>query len=251
MVALSPAKMQRLQLADPRFAPRRAAEVRLPRPLTADEYAEARAWERHRRHHAVQNSFLTGTVTELIEVSRADYTAHANSTSEVSLIAGPNLQPTMPAGFLSGIKGYGKTCMLIMEGVVSTTGTPTIIFTIRTSSTQGTATVNGTTLGVTAAITTQNGLSNDYWRLEWSFTVGTPGQGTNNATLIGSGYTMSPQGWASPFIYPIEPSTPDTATWTATIDAALTQYINVTGTWSAASASNTITCKRMMFLGLN
>lgn len=241
---------QRLAL-DPRFAGRPAARVRLPRPLTADEWAEATAWERHRRHHNVVNTFITGTVTELIEVNRADYTAHANSTSEVSIIAGPNLQPTLPAGILSGIKGYGKTFRLEMEGVVSTTGTPTIIFTIRASSTQGTGTVSGTQLGVTAAITSQSGLANDWWKLQWDFTVATPGQGTNNATLIASGYTMSPQGWASPFVYPIEPTTPDTATWTATIDAALTQYLNVTATWSAASASNTITAKRMKFYGMN
>ncbi len=58
-------------------------------------------------------------------------------------------------------------------------------------------------------------------------------------------------GFASPFTYAIEPTTPDTATWTAVIDASLTYYLNVSVTWGTSSSSNTITLKQLLLYGLN
>ncbi len=67
----------------------------------------------------------------------------------------------------------------------------------------------------------------------------------------GSGKVSSPVGFASPFSYDIEPTTPATATWTCTIDNSLAQYLNLTLTWSASSSSNTCTLKQMLLHGLN
>ncbi len=82
-------------------------------------------------------------------------------------------------------------------------------------------------------------------------TCRTVGTGTGNSTLSGAGYVQSPGGFASPFVYPLEPTTPDTATWTQTFDNSLTYFINLSVTWSASSASNTITCKALRMYGWN
>lgn len=200
---------------------------------------------------AVRNGGLTQTYSELVYTNRADHTAVSNSAAEASLIAGPNEQPVIPALYFDGTKGYGRSVTLQASGVLGTTSTPTIIFQVRFGTTAGSSYLSGTSVGVSAAITTGSGVSNKWWFLQLDLTCNTPGIGTGNTTLSGAGYVMSPGGFASPFIYPLEPTTPDTATWTATMDAAVTQYVNLSVTWSAASASNTITCKSLKLFGWN
>lgn len=193
---------------------------------------------------------LTGTYSELIYSNRADHTTLASFTSEASLIAGNNEQPVIPALYFDGTKGFGRTISIIARGVVSSTATPTYIFQVRSSTTAGSSTLSGASLGVTAAITTGSGISNKAWELRLDLTCYTPGIGSNNCTLSGAGYVFS-AGFASPFMYPLEPTTPDTATWTQTIDGSLTQYLNLSVTCGASSASNTITCKQLLVVGWN
>ncbi len=104
---------------------------------------------------------------------------------------------------------------------------------------------------MTAAITTASGVSNQLWFLKLDLTCFTPGIGSTNCTLSGGGYVMSPGGFASPFVYAIEPTTPDTATWTSTIDGSLTQYLNLSVTWSSSSSSNTIRVKNLRAFAWN
>lgn len=224
-------------------------------PLDARRHRERLALERaalvREREDAIQNSFVTGTVVETLWTNAADGTAHANSTSEVSLLTGLNDQPVLPALFFHNKVGRQRLVSLLARGVFSTTGTPTLIFQVRLGETAGASFVSGTSVGVSAAITTGSGVSNKWWELRLDLMCRTPGIGANNTTLAGSGYVKSPTGFASPFLYPLEPTTPDTATWTATINNAVTQYLNVSATWSAASASNTITMKECYFSGNN
>ncbi len=56
---------------------------------------------------------------------------------------------------------------------------------------------------------------------------------------------------SSTFEYDLEPTTPPTATWTATIDNSLMQFVNVSATWSSMSMSNTITMKQLTMWGFN
>jgi hypothetical protein len=199
-----------------------------------------------------QCSGTMGTWAECFFANTADYTAIASFTTETSLLSGTNNQPTIPALFFNqGGRGFGRAVTLRGKGVLSTTGTPTYLLTIRFGTTSGPSYISGTAVGVTAAITTASGVTNKWFEFQLDLICTVCGIGTGNTTLAGSGYWKSPGGFASPFIYPIEPTTPDTATWTATIDSSATQYVNISVTSSASSASNTLTLKQLLAFGWN
>ncbi len=222
-------------------------------PLNGHQFIDRAAVQAARdlRDTDPQMSGTTGTWAELMYVNGADFTAFNTSASEGTLLSGQNEQPTIPSNFWFNKQGLRRTIILEAMGVLGTTSTPTIVFQVRMSSTAGSATLSGVSLGVSAAITTASGVSNKWWRLKLALVCTVVGQGTNNATLAGAGEVVSPGGFASPFIYPLEPTTPDTATWTATFDNSLQQYANLSATWGTSSASNTITCKQLMLWGLN
>ncbi len=215
-----------------------------------DARAIAHARRTRTRAHDLRCSGVTGTYTEVLFSNRADHTASHTTAVEASLLAGTNLQPWIPAMFFDS-QHAGRSLLLEASGVLSTTGTPTIIFQVRFGTTIGSAYLSGTSVGVTAAITTQNGVTNKYWNLLLRLTCTIPGSGTGACTLSGAGKVESPTGFASPFVYPVEPTTPDTGTWTAAMDNSLAQHINLSATWSASSASNTITCKQIWLWSLN
>lgn len=238
----------------PRSIPRRWFDVgRLsPSPAdglsaleTLDYLALQKAHRLKRQLDDVRATGITATYCETFFCNEADHTAHSNSTSEVSLIAGTNKQPVIPANHFLQQGAQFRGLSFLARGVLSTTSTPTIIFQLRAGETAGSSFLSGTSIGVSAAITTASGITNKWWELRLDLIATVRGIGTGNTTLSGSGYVTSPGGFASPFIYPLEPTTPDTATWTATINGGVTQYINLSATWSAASASNTITCKQL------
>lgn len=184
--------------------------------------------------------------SELLFANMADGTAFNNSAAEGSLLTGINDQPVLPAFLFESQKGYGKTLTIKAEGVLGTTSTPTIVFQVRLGTTAGAAFLSGTSVGVSAAITTTSTVTNVWWGLELDLTVRTPGIGTGNATLSGAGKVWSPAGFATPFVYPLEPTTPNTATWTATLDGGLNQYLNISTTWGTQNSLNTITLKKLM-----
>lgn len=189
---------------------------------------------------------LTQTYDETFFVNEADHTAHSGSASEVSLLAGTNKQPVIPANWFLQGGGHFRGISILARGVLSTTSTPTIIFQVRLGETAGSSFLSGSSLAVSATITTASGVTNKWWELRLDLICTVRGIGTGNATLAGAGYVTSPGGFASPFTYALEPTTPDTATWTQTFNAAVTQYVNLSATWSASSASNTITCKQLI-----
>jgi len=217
-----------------------------------DLLALQRARQIERRRDWLKCSGYTGTWSELMFVNKSDYTAYASSSTEGSLLAGGgNEQPIIPATFWLGKPGTLRTISLLARGVLSTTSTPTIIFQVRIGSTSGSSFLSGTSVGVSAAITTQSGVSNKWWELRLDLVCTITGIGTGNTTLAGAGVVKSPGGFASPFTYALEPTTPDTATWTATVDGSVTNYCNLSATFSASSSSNTCTCKQLFMAGLN
>lgn len=195
-------------------------------------------------------SMTSGTVAELMSPSGtgADFTALASFTSEASLLGGLNLQPTVPGNYFDK---PGKVVEFRASGVLSSTGTPTYTFFVRASSTQGSSTLSGAILGQSVAITTGSGVSTQLWDLWLRVVCKTLGQGSGNTTLVCWGLVSSPGGFASPFAYALEPTTPPTATWTQTADGAVNNYLNLSVSCSASSASNTITCKWMGLTGWN
>lgn len=198
----------------------------------------------HDQQHVNQCTGLTPTYSEVFFRNKGDFTAVNTTASEASLLAGQNQQPTIPAQFFEQLPF--RAVSFTARGVLSTTSTPTIIFQARLGTTVGSSTLSGTSCGVTAAITTASGVTNKYWELRLDLICTVAGQGSTNATLAGAGYVMSPGGFASPFVYALEPTTPDTATWTMTIDDSVSQYFNLSVTWGTSSASNTITCKQLL-----
>lgn len=224
---------------------------RVPRHEAVDCLAVRAAQRLQERDAAIRCSGTTGTWTECIFANRADYSAVSNVSSETSLLSGTNEQPAIPALFWDGNKAWGRAISLVARGVLSTTGTPTLTFQIRLGTTVGATYLSGTSVGVSTAITTQSGVTNKQWEVRFDLACYTPGQGSGNTTLSGAGYVKSSGGFASPYEYFLQPTTPDTATWTATIDNSVSQYVNLSVTWSAASSSNTITCKQLFVFGNN
>lgn len=216
-----------------------------------DLAAEHAAADLAERLAAIRCGGVTQTFTEVLYQNRADFTAFANSSSEGSLLTNSvGDQPILPAPYFAQRERRG--ILIEAMGVLSTTSTPTLTFQVRLGTTQGASFLSGTSVGVSKAITTASGISNQMWRLRLQLTCNTPGLGTGLCTLSGAGTVWSGGGFGSaPFENVLEPTTPDTATWTSTIDAALTQYVNLSATWSAASSSNTITCKNLTVYGLN
>lgn len=210
----------------------------------ADLYAQYRA-KRLQRLDPVATG-ISGTYNEAFYTNRADFTALASSSAEGSLLVNtPDLLPIIPANHFLQAGTAGRGISILARGTFGTTSTPTLIFQVRLGETAGAAFLTGTSVGISSAITTASGVSNKYWELRLDLICTVQGQGTNKATIAGAGYVMSPSGFGTPFIYPLEPTTPDTATWTATFNAGVTQYINLSATWSASSSSNTITCKTL------
>lgn len=208
-----------------------------------DAVAQRRAAALHNSRD-IQNTGLSTGYRETIYQNRADFTAFNTSNAEGSIITSTvGDQPIIPAQTFH--QHERRSIIIEADGIIGTTSTPTIIFQVRLGTTAGGAYLSGTSVGVTAAITTSSGVSNKLWRLRLRLTCNTPGIGTGNCTLSGAGTVWSGGGFASPFEYAIQPTTPDTATWTSVIDASLTQYVNLSVTWSSSSASNTITTKNL------
>lgn len=223
-------------------------------PCTVDDLALEHALRLARREERRQCGI--GSWSECLWASvpmatSAGYTALASFTSEASLIAGSAEQPYLAPFYFDGQGAQRKTLSFLARGVLSSTGTPTYTFQVRLGSTIGSTQLGGSSLGVSAAITTASGVTNKWWELKLDIICYTPGQGSGATTLICAGYVASPGGFASPFVYALEPTTPDTATWTQTIDNSVTQYFNLSVTCSASSASNTIQCKQAYLLGFN
>lgn len=225
--------------------------MRLHNYQALDLLAIQAAQRLHDREHSRVCSGLTGTWSEIFFANRADFTTLSSFTTEASLLAGGgNELPTIPALFFANKAGDRRAIKILARGVFSVTGTPTYLWTVRLGTTAGSTFLSGTQVGCTAAATAGSGVTNQLWQLELDLICTTPGSGSGNTTLSGAGMVFS-GGLASPFMYPIEPTTPPTATWTATIDNSLTQYINISATCSASSSSNTITCKQLLVAGLN
>ena len=176
-------------------------------------------------------------------------TALANSSSETSLLTGSKSQPVLSRPFFDLLTGRGVS--FEGNGILSTTSTPTITFKFYLNTTQGIATLGGTTIGATAAITTASGVSNKLWGFKLDCAVSVPGDGSSNATLYSSGFVWSPAGFASPYMYAITPGAGDSATVTATLDGSQPQFFNMSGTWSAMSSSDTITLEQFKMTGWN
>jgi hypothetical protein len=188
------------------------------------------------------------TWSEIFWANPADATAIASFTSEKSLLTGLVDQPSLPALFWQGPKAASRVVRLIARGVLSSSAIPTYTFQWRLNTTAGVTNLAGASVGVSIAITTQSGVTNSLWESTLDILCKTPGIGTGNATLTCAGTVSSWTGFAAPYTYELEPTTPPTATWTQTVDGSLQEFINLSVTSSASNASNTLQLKQLFAL---
>lgn len=176
-----------------------------------------------------------------------EYTEKASFTSEVSLLTGVALQPFIPRHHFDGPEKAGRSFRIRAAGLLGCTGTPTLTFQLRLGTVVDPTDLTGASIGVTKAITLQNGVTSKPFSIDFDMNVSIPGQGAGGTTFIGFGWVDSPEGFASPFKYAFEPTTPDTTTWTFTRDATLDYYLNLSVTSSASNAANKVKVKLLKF----
>lgn len=158
--------------------------------------------------------------------------AYNTSTTITDVSAAPQL--VLPANFMYP----GQSFRLTAFGVFSTTATPTLRLGFYYGG------VAGVALADTGAITTGSGVANVPWRLELTSTVRTVGA---TGTIISQGFCDFGTTVAAVTHLPL----PNTALATVTIDTTAAKALTVGATWSASSASNTLTCHQFLVEAMN
>jgi hypothetical protein len=195
-------------------------------------------------------SFLTGTNTELIYSSTGAGAAYNTSVTQTLLNANSTtmVQAHIPPDFwLPTNTSIGRGIRIVARGLISTTtGPPTFTFNVYLGASGATTTQ---ILGA-PAITTVASVTNVYWELQGDFILTAIGKAGTNSSGAGYGTVVSPAGFASPFTYALFGGAAQPGT-IANVDTSITNYINVMGTWSASSASNSVTLEQLLVFGLN
>lgn len=160
---------------------------------------------------------------ELIAYATQDATAVANTTTEAIIV--PNV--TMPANYMQD----SRALRLIAYGKLSTTGTPTMTWALRWGG------VTGTLLATSEAITMGSGVTNVNWTIELDIQTRANGA-TGTLLAMGKLHVHTAAGTVLSNIIGVSGfDAPSGVTSDLTADTALA----LTGDWSAASASNTLT----------
>lgn len=163
----------------------------------------------------------------------ADGTAVASTASET--IAVPNV--TIPANYMQD----GRTLRITAFGELSTTATPTIIFGLRWGG------VGGTLLAACDAITCTNNSSKLMWKVQIYVTTRTNG---SSGTLFTTGEVVVDLTTSTETHQIFGVAGNDTPVAT-TVDLTADTALAFTATWSASSASNTLTCHNYYIESLN
>lgn len=151
-------------------------------------------------------------------------TALANSNTLTDISPTPNY--TLPANFLQN----GSALKFTAFGVFSTTVTPTLLLGIYYG-----GVASAVPLATTGAITTGSTVTNVPWRLELTATIRSTG---STGTAMSQGFCLFGTSVSAASFLPV----PNTALATVTIDTTAAKALTVGAQWSAASASNTVTC---------
>lgn len=192
-------------------------------------------------------SFLTGTGSELL------YTSIATGTQLNTFTTEDNLQKTLPhviipaAFFNPASGGTGKSLRLNAYLRVGATATPTMTFTVRllTSTTWSAAGVSWASQAIPLVATTLGPVN-----LNFDITCRTVGAGGGaNTTLAGMGWVSAGLVFGTSggdFSIPTS-----NTSFTNTIDCSVTQYLYLSATCSASSASNLVQLEMLKVYGEN
>lgn len=166
--------------------------------------------------------FMPGTsVAQTTFTAAKDLPVGENVTSFYT-IPGNSLQP-------------GSQITVEAWGVASNTATPTLIMGVYYGG------VAGTALAVSTAKTTTTAMSNWEWHL-W-FTARVLKTGTTDGSIEGSGYWYLPTSLTAWTAFRLPETAPAPVT---TLNTSVDKILTIGATWSASSASNSITCRQML-----
>jgi hypothetical protein len=192
-------------------------------------------------------SFYSGTQTELLYTLSASVTKNTYTTiAAYTGVAGTNTVCAIPAGFFlnDNPNPLGRSLMLQLRGIIANTAAATFANAININPTVATSTNNIT---INAAYTPTSATTAPF-QVE-AFIVCTA-FATSTMTLQINGsvvYEQVASGGAPS-------TTSQRAGFQGTItslDPRVTQYVELFGTWSASSGSNTTTVHQMLLFGLN
>jgi hypothetical protein len=169
----------------------------------------------------------------------ASHTAVANTTTRTNLWVPAIWTPINAQDLLAG-KAYRLYC----GGVISTTGTPTIIF--NPTFGQSVTPASNIALGASITLTTGTGLSAVPWYAEFTLGIRSLGIAASGSTGTGNGFVTigGPAATASQTVA-------IGATVPTTLDHTTAQGLCLDVTWGTASASNTITAQWTLLTSLN
>jgi hypothetical protein len=156
-------------------------------------------------------------------------TALANSTTLTDISAAP--QYTLPANFsqLAGATVFRLTA----RGVLSTTGTPTILLGFYYGA------VAGSALATTGATTTASGVTNVQWEISAETIIRT--LGSSGTAWTQGRFELGTSATARSLL-----AFPGAAPAAVTVDTTAAKVISVGAQWGTANASNTITCHEFL-----
>lgn len=192
-------------------------------------------------------SFITGTQAELLyslpsSITKNTYTTIAAYTG----VLGTNTVCSIPAGWLSSDvpNPIGRALYMKAFGTIANTSAATFANAINVNPTAGTSTGNitiNTAYTPTASVTA--GWFVEAWFTCTAFATSTftlQCNGTATYMTVASGGAVSTAAPQQIF----------SGTFTG-LDPRVQQYVELFGTWSASSASNTTTVQQMFLWGLN
>lgn len=193
-------------------------------------------------------SFVTGTQAELLYTLPSAVTKNTYTTiAAITGTSGTNPICSIPAGWLinGGVNPIGRALYLKVFGTIANTAAATFAMNLNVNSTINTSTNNiavNTAFTPTASVTAG-------WMLEaWftctafatsSFTFQCNGDVTYMTVASGGAVSTAP------------PQQVFNGTFATSMDPRVQQYVELFGTWSASSASNTTTVQQMFLWGLN
>jgi hypothetical protein len=192
-------------------------------------------------------SFYTGTVTEQLYSLSASITKNTYTTiAAYTGVAGTNTICSIPAGYFlnTNPNPVGRGLYLEVHGTIANTAAATFANAININPTVATSTGNVT---INAAYTPTSAVTAPFWVMAWvtctvfttsAMTLQINGEVKYHSVASGGAPTTSAQ--SSGFSGSI-----------ASLDPRVTQYVELFGTWSASSSSNTTTVQQMKLFGTN
>jgi len=191
-------------------------------------------------------SFFTGTQSELLYVLPASVTKNTFTTeAAISAVAGTTALCSLPPGYFNPVpNAVARGLYLHAEGIIANTAAATFALNLGLDTTAGTK-ANSVTVNAaytpTASVTAPWHL--DAWYTCTAFATSTYSLQVNGRIVfesVAAGGAPTTSSQASGFQAAI-----------TGMDPRVQFYIELFGTWSASSASNTTTLHQMFLWGLN